>query len=201
MFKIIGRLIGLEGEELKYNREILLFTLIGAIIFILLGIAHTEKGAKIIYENSLNRFMLTRVEKEGISSKDIDKLNYEYKEAVPINISEYSIDTIKEYVNMYVGKLKGENNESLNILINRFQEVVEISNKEVLIKELKALDIKAMLADYSKEEIVKKDLNEVKEWQTNMFLSNIYIISGGLMLMSFIITKVVCEIKLREEEE
>jgi len=201
MFKIIGRLIGLEGEELKYNREILLFTLIGAIIFILLGIAHTEKGAKIIYENSLNRFMLTRVEKEGISSKDIDKLNYEYKEAVPINISEYSIDTIKEYVNMYVGKLKGENNESLNILINRFQEVVKISNKEVLIKELKALDIKAMLADYSKEEIVKKDLNEVKEWQTNMFLSNIYIISGGLMLMSFIITKVVCEIKLREEEE
>ncbi|KOA19669.1 hypothetical protein CLHOM_17580 [Clostridium homopropionicum DSM 5847] len=201
MFKIIGRLIGIERKELKYNKEIILFTLIGAIIFILLGISHTEKGAEVIYENRLNRFMLAKVEKEGISLKDIDKLNYEYKEAVPVNVSEYSINTIKENVNSYIGKLKEGNNKALDVLINRLQELQEINNKEVLIKELKALDIKAMLADYSKEEIVKKDLNAVKEWQTNMFLSNVYIISGGLMLMSFIVTKVVCEIKLIEKDE
>lgn len=201
MFKIIGRLIGIEREDLKYNKEIILFTLIGALIFILLGIAHTEKGAEIIYENRLNRFMLARMEKEGISLKDIDKLNYAYKEAVPVNVAEYPIDTIKENVNTYVVKLKEKNNNALDFLIKRLQELQAINNKNELIKELKALDIKAMLADYSKEEIVKKDLSEVKEWQTNMFLSNVYIISGGLMLMSFIVTKVVCEIKLIEKDE
>ena len=33
MLKIIGRLIGLGKEEMKYNREILIFMLISAFIF------------------------------------------------------------------------------------------------------------------------------------------------------------------------
>lgn len=37
MLKIFGRLIGLEGDDLKYDSEILLFILAGIILFILLG--------------------------------------------------------------------------------------------------------------------------------------------------------------------
>lgn len=37
MLKIFGRLIGLEGDDLKYDSEILLFILAGMILFILLG--------------------------------------------------------------------------------------------------------------------------------------------------------------------
>lgn len=37
MLKIFGRLIGLEGDDLKYDSEILLFILAGIILFLLLG--------------------------------------------------------------------------------------------------------------------------------------------------------------------
>ncbi|MCY6355894.1 hypothetical protein [Clostridium sp. ZS2-4] len=37
MLKIFGRLIGLKGEDLKYDSEILLFILAGIILFLFLG--------------------------------------------------------------------------------------------------------------------------------------------------------------------
>lgn len=37
MLKIFGRLIGLEGDDLKYDSEILLFILAGIILFAFLG--------------------------------------------------------------------------------------------------------------------------------------------------------------------
>lgn len=201
MLKIFGRLLGFEGDELKYDRELLLFTLIGAIIFIFLGFNHTEKGAKLLYANKLNQAVLVKVEKDGISKADIDKVHSEFKEIVPINVIEYDIADIKDNLQTYINNIKAQDEVYLNDLALKIEAIAKNDNKETLVKELKTINVEEMLKEYSKEEIVKRNLQEVAQWQTNIFLSNIYFICGGLIGFSFIIIKVVCEISLFEKKE
>jgi hypothetical protein len=201
MLKIFGRLLGLKGEELKYDRELLLFTLIGAIIFIFLGFNHTENGAKFLYANKLNQVLLVKVEKDGISKADIDKINSEFKEIVPINVIEYDIADIKDNLQTYINNIKAQDKVYLNDLALKIEAINKNDNKEILVKELKTINIEDMLKEYSKEEIVKRNLMEVAQWQTNVFLSNIYFICGGLIGFSFIIISVVCEISLFGKKE
>ncbi|MEA4825216.1 MAG: hypothetical protein VB130_01080 [Clostridium sp.] len=201
MFKILGRLLGLEKSELEYDKELLIFTLIGAIIFLIIGIAHTEKGAEFIYENRLNRAFLVKAEKEGISNKDIDKIVTDYKEAIPVNIIEYDLEDIRDNLKTYIDNLKNYKSVYLNETIGKLEEINKIKDKDALVSELKKIKLENMLKDYTKDEIVKKNLREVKEWQVNIFLSNVYLICGGLMLLSFIITKVVYEIDLIDKKE
>lgn len=201
MFKILGRLIGLEKSELKYDKELLIFTLIGAIIFLIMGIAHTKKGAEFIYENRLNKAFLVKAENEGISNKDIDKIITDYKEAIPVNIMEYDLEDIRDNLKTYIDNLKNYKSVYLNEAIGKLEEINKIENKDALVSELKKVNLENMLKDYTKDEIVKKNLKEVKEWQVNIFLSNVYLICGGLMLLSFIITKVVYEIDLIDKKE
>lgn len=201
MFKIIGRLLGIEKDELKYDKELLIFTFIGAMIFILVGISHTEKGAEFIYENKLNRAILVTIEKEGVTKEYIDKKVNEYKETVPINVSEYDLEDIKNNVKVFIESLNKENSTYLSEVILKLEEANKSNSKEHLINNLKEINIKEMLVNYSKGQIVAKNLKEIKEWQTNIFLSNVYIICGGFMMLSFIIVKVICEINIIDKNE
>ncbi|WP_242946995.1 hypothetical protein [Clostridium haemolyticum] len=106
MLKIIGRLMGLKGEELKYNKEILVFMIISASIFLILGLVHTKQGSEIVYANKLNVLMLSKSENEGISNEDINNIIEDYKETVPINISEFEVYDIKDRVDNYIDELK-----------------------------------------------------------------------------------------------
>jgi hypothetical protein len=201
MLKIFGRLLGLKEDDLKYDRELLFFTLIGAILFIVLGFNHTENGAKLLYANKLNQILIVKVEKDGISKADIDKVNSGFKEIVPINVIEYDISDIKDNLETYINNIKSENKVHLADLASKLEVINKNNDKEVLVKELKMINVEDMLREYSKEEIVKRNLLEVAEWQNNIFLSNIYFICGALIGLSFIIIKVVFEISLFEKKE
>jgi hypothetical protein len=201
MFKILGRLLGLEKEDLGYNRELLLFNLMIAVLFLVLGFNHTENGAKFLYANKLNQVVLVKIEKEGISNADIDKISSEFKEIVPINIIEYDITDIKDNLQIYANSIKSQNKVYLTDLLSKLEAISENDDKKVLVKQLREINVKLMLKDYSKEEIVKRNLLQVADWQTNIFLSNIYFILGVLTGLSFIIIKVVCEISLFDKKE
>lgn len=201
MLKIFGRLIGLQGEDLQYDRELLLFTLLGALLFLFLGFNHTEKGAKFIYANKLNQALVVKIEKEGITNRDIDKIQGEYKEIVPINVIEYDIRDIKDNINNYINKLKGENKIYLTNLATKLEVINKKEDKETLVKGLKAINVKDLLKEYSREEIVKQNLLEVAQWQTNAFLSYLYFICGGLIGFTFIVIKVIYEISLFPRKE
>lgn len=201
MFKIIGRILGMEYEEIRYDREILLFMIIGSVIFLFLGISHTENGAKFLYTNKLSRAIMLRAEKEGISSEVVDKGIYDFKEAVPINVREFELYDIKDRLQNYIEELKNQESISLNNIINKLEDIRKIDDKDKLIRELEGININEMLIKVSKEEIVKENLKEVVKWQSNIFLSNIYFIFGTLLGFSSIVVKVVYEINLIEKKD
>ncbi|QGU96302.1 hypothetical protein GOM49_15440 [Clostridium bovifaecis] len=201
MFKIIGMLLGMEYEEIKYDREILIFMIVGAVIFLFLGVSHTENGAKFLYTNKLSRTIMLRSEKEGISSEVVDKEIYDFKEAIPVNTREFELYDIKDRLENYIEELKSQENTSLNNIINKLENISKVDNKDKLIRELEGINIKSMLTEVSKEEIVKKKLKEAAEWQSNIFLSNIYFIFGTLLGFSSIIVRVVYEVKLIDKRD
>lgn len=196
MFKIIGRLIGIEGKELDYNKEILFFMLMGSIIFFLLGMAHTDKGGKLLYTNKLNRTMMCRVEKKGVSNEEIDNIITDLKDTIPVNIREFEVEDIKDRLENYTGRLKKKENSSLNRVIDKLEEIRKVNDKEVLVKQLKEMNLQVMLKEVSKEEIVKNNLQDMAKWQRSDFLANIYFIFGTLIGMEFILIKVIQEVRL-----
>ncbi|PRR75681.1 hypothetical protein [Clostridium thermopalmarium] len=200
MFKIIGRLLGFAPEEIKYDKEILSFMLIGTIIFLFLGIIHTEKGAKFLYTNRLTVSIMSAAEKEGITNEAVDKFTYSFKEYIPINAREFELYDIKDRLQNYINDLKNENNSSFDNIIDTLENIYKIDDKEKLLKELNDINIKDMLTNISKEEIVKKDLEETVEWQTSIFLSNFYFALGTFLGFSTIVVKVICEIELVEKK-
>lgn len=196
MLKIIGRLIGLNKEELKYNREILIFMLISAFVFFAVGVSHTKEGANFIYANRLKIFLDAKNERTGVTSEDIDKIILDYKEAVPVNVREFEINYIKDRVDNYIQQLKNYNNLSLNELIHKVEDAKDTDNKEILIKNLNNINLKEMLNKISKTYITREKLRNVAKWQQNTWLSIMYFALTTLNLFMAIIIKVVCEIKL-----
>lgn len=195
MFKIIGRLIGIEWKELDYNKEILFFMIMGSIIFFLLGMAHTDKGGKLLYTNKLNRTMMSKIEKKGVSNEEIDNIIMNFKDTIPVNIREFEVEDIKDRLENYIGELKKKQNSSLNRVIDKLEEIRKVNDKEVIVKKLKEMNLQAMLKEVSKEEIVKSSLQDMAKWQKSNFLANIYFIFGTLIGMDFIVIKVIQEIK------
>lgn len=196
MLKIIGRLIGLGKEEMKYNREILIFMLISAFIFFIIGVSHTNKGASFIYANRLKIFLEAKNEKAGVTKEDIDKIIYDYKEAVPVNVREFEINDIKDRVDNYIHQLKNYNNPSLNELIRSMEDAKDTDNKETLIKNLNSIDLREMLNIISKKYITSEKLQNVAKWQENTWLSIMYFSLATLNLFMVIVIKVICDIKL-----
>ncbi|KGN02174.1 hypothetical protein Z969_06495 [Clostridium novyi A str. 4570] len=196
MLKIIGRLIGLGKEEMKYNREILIFMLISAFIFFTIGVSHTKEGADFIYANRLKIFLEAKNEKAGVTKDDIDKIIFDYKEAVPVNVREFEINDIKDRVDNYIHQLKNYNNPSLNELIRSMEDAKDTDNKETLIKNLNSIDLKEMLNRVSKTYITREKLQNVAKWQENTWLSIMYFSLATLNLFMVIIIKVICDIKL-----
>lgn len=196
MLKIIGRLIGLGKEEMKYNREILIFMLISAFIFFAIGVSHTKEGADFIYANRLKIFLEAKNEKAGVTKQDIDKINFDYKEAVPVNVREFEINDIKDRVDNYIHQLKNYNNPSLNELIRSMEDAKDTDNKETLIKNLNSIDLGEMLNRISKTYITREKLKNVAKWQENTWLSIMYFSLATLNLFMVIVIKVICDIKL-----
>ncbi|GAB6149399.1 hypothetical protein [Clostridium novyi] len=196
MLKIIGRLIGLGKEEMKYNREILIFMLISAFIFFIIGVSHTNEGASFIYANRLKIFLEAKNEKAGVTKEDIDKIIYDYKEAVPVNVREFEINDIKDRVDNYIHQLKNYNNPSLNELIRSMEDAKDTDNKETLIKNLNSIDLREMLNIISKKYITREKLQNVAKWQENTWLSIMYFSLATLNLFMVIVIKVICDIKL-----
>ncbi|ABK62060.1 MULTISPECIES: hypothetical protein [Clostridium] len=196
MLKIIGRLIGLGKEEMKYNREILIFMLISAFIFFIIGVSHTNEGASFIYANRLKIFLEAKNEKAGVTKEDIDKIIYDYKEAVPVNVREFEINDIKDRVDNYIHQLKNYNNPSLNELIRSMEDAKDTDNKETLIKNLNSIDLREMLNIISKKYITSEKLQNVAKWQENTWLSIMYFSLATLNLFMVIVIKVICDIKL-----
>ena len=196
MLKIIGRLIGFGKEEMKYNREILIFMLISAFIFFTIGVSHTKEGASFIYANRLKIFLEAKNEKAGVTKEDIDKINFDYKEAVPVNVREFEINDIKDRVDNYIHQLKNYNNPSLNELIRSMEDAKDTDNKETLIKNLNSIDLKEMLNRVSKTYITREKLQNVAKWQENTWLSIMYFSLATLNLFMVIVIKVICDIKL-----
>lgn len=200
MFKIIGKLLGMEYKKVKYDREVLNFMIVGAAIFLFLGISHTENGAKFLYTNKLIIAVMSEAEDEGIRGKTAEELLLDFKEAIPVNIREYELYDIKDRLENYIYKLKGEKSGSLDSIIYSIENIMNTENKEALLSKLKELDLEGMLIEAKKEEIVKQSLQNAAEWQTNFFLSNVYIALGGLLAFSSIIVKVVFDITLIEKK-
>ncbi|KEH95714.1 hypothetical protein [Clostridium novyi] len=196
MLKIIGRLIGLGKEEMKYNREILIFMLISAFIFFIIGVSHTNEGASFIYANRLKIFLEAKNEKAGVTKEDIDKIIFDYKEAVPVNVREFEINDIKDRVDNYIHQLKNYNNPSLNELIRSMEDAKDTDNKETLIKNLNSIDLREMLNRISKKYITSEKLQNVAKWQENTWLSIMYFSLATLNLFMVIVIKVICDIKL-----
>ncbi|KGM97994.1 hypothetical protein Z968_01335 [Clostridium novyi A str. 4552] len=196
MLKIIGRLLGFNKEELKYNREILMFILISAFVFFAVGISHTKEGAHLIYANRLKVFLDAKNEKLGVTKEEIDKIIVDYKDAIPINIREFEVNDIKDRVDNYIHQLKNYNNPSLNELIHKMEDIEQTDDKEILIKNLNSIDLKEMLNRISKAYITREKLENVAKWQENTFLSIVYFGFATLNLFMAIIIKVVCDIEL-----
>lgn len=200
MFKIIGRLLGMEYEEIKYNREILGFMILGAMIFFFLGINHAEEGAKFLYTNKLTLSIMCKAENDGISNEVLEKSLSKFEEAIPINIREYELYDIKDRLENFIFELRNEKNDSLNSIIFTLEGILETENKESLISKLNNLDLKGMFTKVSREEIVMESLQKVAERQTNIFLSLAYFIIATLLAFASIIIKVVCDIKFIEKK-
>ncbi|EDS78502.1 conserved hypothetical protein [Clostridium botulinum C str. Eklund] len=196
MLKVIGRLLGFNKEELKYNREILMFILISAFVFFTVGISHTKEGAHIIYANRIKVFLDAKNEKLGVTKEEIDKIIIDYKEAIPINIREFEVNDIKDRVDNYIHQLKNYNNPSLNELIHKMEDIEQTDDKEILINNLNSIDLKEMLNRISKAYITREKLENVAKWQENTFLSIVYFGFATLNLFMAIIIKVVCDIEL-----
>lgn len=201
MLKIIGRLIGIEWKELHYNKEILSFVLMGSIMFFLFGMAHTERGGKLLYTNRLNTKMMCSMEKKGITNEEMDSIIIDFKDTIPINIREFKIQDIKDRLENYIGELKKKDNSSLNKIIDKLEQIKQVKDKEVMAEQLKKMDLQGMLKKVSKEEIAKKSLENMAQWQRSAFLANVYFIFGTLIGMDFIVIKVIQEVKLLNKKE
>ncbi|MCD3217040.1 hypothetical protein G8S55_07200 [Clostridium botulinum C] len=201
MLKIIGRLMGLKGEELKYNKEILVFMIISASIFLILGLVHTKQGSEIVYANKLNVLMLSKSENEGISNEDINNIIEDYKETVPINISEFEVYDIKDRVDNYIDELKNKNNRKLNKIIDKLEEVNKLNKKETLIENLKQINLEEMLKKISKTEITKEKLKGVASWQENIFLAIVYLGISTIISFAAIMVKIFCNIDLSSNKK
>lgn len=200
MFRLISRLLGMEWEDIEYDRDMLIFIIVGAAIFLLLGIYHTDKGTKLLYTNRLSVALMSKAEKKGISDKVLEDAVFNYKEAIPINVREYELYEIKGRLENYIGKLKSENNDSLNEVIATLEEINEEDNKEELLNKLEKADLENMLKKVNKKEIARESLMKASKEQSSLFLSNAYLIIGALLSFYAIIVKVIFDIDLIQDK-